>query len=278
MQPWDLDEDGEFDELYDDGMPMWEQEWPIYYHDPDQAFHMNQTFTTGNMENGWQVILWLDGTYSKLANDGITGYEDWGSFAEIACVASNDFGNSWSEPFFINAKSDDVNYDQALNGMLPCYMFPGDKIEDMGDSIGRMHLLFYDDEDFGSFVNGNAGLPNGGTYKYAAIDIDFSFMIHDSDNNQIAAVNPIKAYPNPFTPGMTRSGITAEFTSQINSPAQVSVFNIKGQKVADIFDGYLLSGQKLEVNWQPENCAAGVYFFRLNQAGRNAVAKVAVIK
>ena len=30
MQPWDLDENGYFDEIYETGMPVWVEEWPIY--------------------------------------------------------------------------------------------------------------------------------------------------------------------------------------------------------------------------------------------------------
>jgi hypothetical protein len=280
MQPWDLDEDGEFDAVYDDGMPMWENSWPIYYHDPDQAFHMNQTFSTANQEMGWQIMLWLDGTKSKLANDGITGYEGWGGYAEIACVISNDHGANWSEPFFINAKTDDENYSPALGGIKPCYMFPSDQIEviNANEHIGRVNLLFYDDEDFGSFVNGNAGLPNGGTYQFAALDIVFWSDGNTDYDIHVPPVPNLKAYPNPYTPGMTRAGITAEFISQKNASAQVSVYNIKGQKVADIFDGYLQEGEKMQVSWQAENTPAGIYFFKLDQAGSSAFAKVAVIK
>lgn len=279
MQPWDLNEDGEYDETYDDGMPVWFEDWPIYYHDPDQAFHMNETFTVTNDETGWQAILWLDGTNSKNANDGYAGYEGWESYLEIAVVASNDYGQSWSDPFFINAKSDDVNYSDVIDGMIPVYMYPGDEIDviDYDNSIGRMHLLFYDDEDFGSFVNGNAGLANGGTYQYAAIDIDFGFV--DTDENTIPAVQAMKAYPNPFVPSSSRAaGITVEYDSRMDAPAEVSVYNIRGQKVADLYNGNLANGEKLTVTWNAENCAAGIYFFRLNQAGTIAVTKAAVIK
>ena len=278
MQPWDLDEDDVYDEVDDTGRPDWFYDWPIYYHDSEQAFHMNETFTVTNEETGWQAILWLDGNNSKFANEGITGYEGWEGYHEIAVVASNDYGQSWTEPFFINANSNDGNYSSQIDDMIPVYMYPGDEIEviDYDDAIGRMHLLFYDDNDFGSFVNGNAGLANGGTYQYAAIDIDFSFS--DTDETTIPSVQKLKAYPNPFVPGMTRAGITVEYDSYMNAPADVSVYNIKGQKVADLFNGNLENGEKLSVTWSADNCAAGIYFFRLNQAGNIGVTKVAVIK
>jgi len=278
MQPWDLDENGYFDEIYETGMPVWVEEWPIYYQDTEQAFHMNQTFSVANEENGWQAMLWLDGTNNKNASEGYEGYEGWEGYHEIAIVASNDFGQNWSDPIFINAKIDDVDYSSVIDGMIPVYMYPGDEIDviDYDDSIGRMHLLFYDDNDFGSFAQGNSGLANGGTYQYAAIDIDFDFVANDETT--IPAVQTMKAYPNPFVPGMSRSGITVEYDSRMDAPAEVSVYNIKGQKVADLYNGNLANGEKLSVTWSAENCAAGIYFFRLDQAGNVAVTKAAVIK
>ncbi|MDP8210087.1 MAG: T9SS type A sorting domain-containing protein [Candidatus Stygibacter australis] len=281
MQPWDLNEDGIYDSTYDDGMPMWFEDWPIYYHDPDQAFHMNETFTVSNQEMGWEAMLWLDGTNSKNANDGYAGYEGWESYLEIAVVVSEDYGQHWSEPFFINAKSDDVNYSDAIDGMIPVYMYPGDEIEviDAENLVGRINLLFYDDEDFGSFVNGNAGLANGGTYQYAALDVTFYVEPDDeNDENTIPSVQTLRAYPNPYVPGISRAGITVEYDSRANAPAEVSVYNIRGQKVADLYNGNLANGEKLSVTWNAENCAAGIYFFRLNQAGNVAVTKAAVIK
>ncbi|MDP8220008.1 MAG: T9SS type A sorting domain-containing protein, partial [Candidatus Stygibacter frigidus] len=282
MVPWDLDEDGEFDYTYDDGMPVWYEEWPIYYEDPDAAFHMNETFTVTNQETGWQAILWLDGTNQKNAKDGYTGYEGWEGYHQIAIVVSQNYGENWSEPFFINAKTDDVNYSSAIDGMIPVYMYPGDEIEviDEENNIGRMNLLFYDDNDFGSFAQGNAGLANGGTYQYAALDINFTVDPNpgENDENTIPTVQTMKAYPNPFVPGMSRAGITVEYDSRANAPAEVSVYNIRGQKVADLYNGNLANGEKLSVTWSAENYAAGIYFFRLEQAGNVAVTKAAVIK
>ncbi|MCF7921022.1 MAG: T9SS type A sorting domain-containing protein [Candidatus Cloacimonetes bacterium] len=280
MQPWDLDEDGEYDAVYDDGMPMWEEVWPIFYQDPDAAFHNNETFTTSNMEMGWQAIFWVDGTYNKLATDGITGYEDWGGFVEIACVVSGNYGQTWTEPFFVNAKSDDVNYSSALDGLKPCFLFPADVIDiiDAEERIGRVVVLFYDDNDFGSFVNGNAGQPNGGTYQYAAFDITFPEPVIANDENIIPAIGSLKAYPNPFTPGTTRAGISVEFASLISAPAEISVYNLRGQKIETLFNENVKAGETLKVNWSADNATSGIYFFKLEAAGTIAASKVAVIK
>lgn len=278
MQPWDLDEDGEYDDVYDDGMPVWFESWPICYHDADQAFHMNETFSTSNQEMGWEAIFWFEGTNNKSANDGITGYEDWGTYVEIACVISNDYGQTWSDPFFINAKPDDDNYDSNLDGMIPAYLYPADQIDVVNDEIGRIALLFYDDNDYGSFVNGNAGQPNGGTYQYAALDINFANIPGSSDETVIPVIGTMKSYPNPFTPGMTRGGVTVEYASNVTAPAEISVYNLRGQKITTIFDGNVKAGETFTVNWKAENAASGVYFFKLEAAGSAAVSKVVVIK
>ena len=280
MQPWDIDEDGEYDEVYDDGMPMWEQEWPVFHNDPDNAFHNNETFTTTNMETGWQAIFWFDGTYQKLSADGITGYEGWTGYPEIACVVSGNFGASWSEPFFVNANPDDVNYSSALADQHPAFLFPSDQIDiiDVTERIGRIVVLYYDDNDFGSFVNGNQGQGNGGTYQYAAFDITFPIFVDSNDENVIPVIGAMKAYPNPFTPGTSRSSISVEFASQVTAPAEIGVYNLRGQKIETLFNDNVKAGETLKVNWSADNAASGIYFFKLDAAGTSAVSKVAVIK
>jgi len=173
MQPWDLDEDGEYDEIYDDGMPMWAQDWPIFHFDTEAAFHYNEYYLTSNPDTGYMAYIWVDGMMATEANEGTEGYESWVATPELTVVVSNDWGMTWSEPIFMNGNPDSDTYVSEMEGMIPCFAYPGDRIEDDGDGYGIVHLFFLDDNDYGSFHSQQAGLNNGSTFEYAAMRIYF---------------------------------------------------------------------------------------------------------
>ena len=80
--------------------------------------------------------------------------------------------------------------------------------------------------------------------------------------------NGIICYPNPFNPSTT-----IEFSIQIESYINLSIYNIKGQKVKTIVDTKLEKGIH-EVVWNGRNehnkpVASGVYFYKLRVNGRD---------
>lgn len=81
-----------------------------------------------------------------------------------------------------------------------------------------------------------------------------------------------QAYPNPFNPSTSIS-----FNVPRISDVQISVFNLVGQEVARVVDGNLKAGTHTAV-WNAEGMASGVYFFRMNADGFNAVRKVMLLK
>ncbi|MEW6413251.1 MAG: T9SS type A sorting domain-containing protein [Candidatus Zixiibacteriota bacterium] len=64
-------------------------------------------------------------------------------------------------------------------------------------------------------------------------------------------------YPNPFNPATT-----IEFYLPTSCEISLNIYNILGQKVADLADGVWLAGMH-SVIWNSEGTASGVYFFRL---------------
>ncbi len=78
-------------------------------------------------------------------------------------------------------------------------------------------------------------------------------------------------YPNPFNPSTTiRFGISQ------NSDVQLNVFNILGEKVAELVSGKLSAGNH-DFTWDGHNyygqqVASGVYFYRLS-AGESVIEK-----
>ncbi len=147
MLPWDLDEDGEVDEFDENGNVVWRNGWPIYFYDNAVAFHDNYFRIVKNEENNWLAAVWSDGLKAKLGNSGNPVYQDWIECPEIAISISNDNGNEWSEPIFLNALET-----PELAGMIPEYVYPGNLIEDLGDGFGKLHLFFIDDWDYGTGI------------------------------------------------------------------------------------------------------------------------------
>jgi hypothetical protein len=80
-------------------------------------------------------------------------------------------------------------------------------------------------------------------------------------------------YPNPFNPSTQIS-----FTLPSDGKATLRVFNILGQTVATLVDGYLTAG-KHQVTFEPGNAlSSGIYFYELKYKDRIAVNKMILMK
>ncbi len=79
-------------------------------------------------------------------------------------------------------------------------------------------------------------------------------------------------YPNPFNPGTT-----IEFGIPKKSNVSLKIFNIRGQEVAALADGEFSAGS-YSVNWNAENLASGIYFYRLNAGSFSQTKKLTLIK
>jgi len=81
-----------------------------------------------------------------------------------------------------------------------------------------------------------------------------------------------KAYPNPFNP-MT----TIEFSIMEATDMSISIYNIAGQRVDVLANGYAEPGVYKQV-WNAANFTSGVYFIRLEAGANVATQKVVLIK
>ena len=87
----------------------------------------------------------------------------------------------------------------------------------------------------------------------------------------------VKAMPNPLNPRTELS-----FTLTRPGRVQVGVYDLQGRLVNRIFDGNLSSGPQ-KVTWDGSNghndrVSSGVYFFRIQAPGAEAIQRVAVVK
>lgn len=79
-------------------------------------------------------------------------------------------------------------------------------------------------------------------------------------------------YPNPFNPStlikysVPKSGIVT-----------LSVYNLTGQKVADLVQNYQVSGE-YEVEWNASEMSSGIYYYRLESSGKSIINKMTLIK
>lgn len=87
----------------------------------------------------------------------------------------------------------------------------------------------------------------------------------------------VKAYPNPFNPSTTIS-----FQLEKDSNVDVSIYNIKGQKVTSLLKGKLTKGHH-SFNWNGMNknqdaIASGMYLCRIKTDNQQVVTKLYLIK
>jgi hypothetical protein len=269
MVPWDLDEDGEVDSYDADGYPEWPMSWTVYWHVGDDAFHENYYHIAKNEENGWMAAVWSDGSKAKLVADELPGADPvWEAKPEIMISVSKDSGASWSEPIRLNA-----NDTPELAGQIPEYIYPADIIKDMGDNHGLLQLMYLDDNSWGSNIQGN-GLANGGTIKYASLDIDFNYSSTEPSVVPVAA-RLGQNYPNPFNPETTIS-----YEMLQNGEVTINVYNLKGQKVKTLVNDTKAAGEHTVV-WNGKddsgnNVSSGVYFYKM-QAGRYTSTKKMIL-
>ena len=268
--PWDTDNDGEVDEHTEDGSVAFFSGWPIWYHDNDTAFHEN-SFYTAKGDDGQLAVVWFDGLNNKLAQDGQEGYEDWLEVVEICIATSSDNGATWNETIRLN------NIDTPeLEGIKPAYAYPGNKIETLADGHGRLHLMFLDDNSFGSFIQGN-GNQDGGTLMYTALDIDFGEG--DAEDNNIVEVAGIKAsnYPNPFNPTTNIS-----YNLPTAGDVTVEVYNTKGQVINTLVNEHQTAGDH-SVVWNGNDSrgngiTSGVYFYKIKSGRFTSTKKMILLK
>ncbi len=105
-----------------------------------------------------------------------------------------------------------------------------------------------------------------------------SIRLTDSDSD----VNPVNYYsavnyPNPFNPETT-----IEFNNVRKQSVNVSIYNMKGQKVVQLFDDVMEEGvNKLHWKGLDENgisVGSGVYFYRINTPDRKLDRKMLLLK
>jgi len=294
---FDLDEDGEVDEYYDDGEPIIPLSCPSWFFNSDGGwqdayFHESNAKIVSN--GNWMVAQWYDGAKLQSAYYEEEGYDGWFQQPEIAIIISDDGGETWSGIRYINANPlDNVidpvnhydgNFAPELDGMLPVSISLGDDLEIISNEPGNMHaklhFVFLDDDDYGSASGQtvNGGDLTNSALRYAAIDLDFGGNSSSDDmtvtpNADLLAQN----YPNPFNPTTT-----INFNMIEEGDVNIEVFNIRGQKVKTLIDEHMEIGDHTLVwngtNDNNQQVSSGIYFYKMKSANYSSTKKMILMK
>ena len=81
-----------------------------------------------------------------------------------------------------------------------------------------------------------------------------------------------KVYPNPFNPVTNVS-----FALPEDGHVSVEIFNLKGQLIDSIFNGFMYAGE-YHFNWNAEGFVSGTYFINMNAGSYQGTQKVVLMK
>ncbi len=96
--------------------------------------------------------------------------------------------------------------------------------------------------------------------------------IPEGTSNLISDMVLYQNYPNPFNP-VTHIAFSLPEMSRV----RLSVFNITGQKIADLFEGKKSAGMHT-LTWNASHQPSGVYFIRMQADGFSAMKKCVLLK
>ena len=107
-----------------------------------------------------------------------------------------------------------------------------------------------------------------GAYEYCSNALEENLML----SIKVKLTN----YPNPFNPTTTIS-----FSLQNNAKVNLSIYNIKGQKVKQLVKEQLSAGQR-SINWNGDDesgkdISSGIYYYKLDVNGKTEAVKKCVL-
>jgi len=92
------------------------------------------------------------------------------------------------------------------------------------------------------------------------------------DQDNIISVDKMNTYPNPFNPSLN---ISYYLSSDTN--VELTAYNLKGQKIAVLFDQIQLAGEHKYI-WNAEELPSGIYFIKLKSDNIMQTEKVVLLK
>jgi hypothetical protein len=158
----------------------------------------------------------------------------------------------------------------------------GENIGAAGNSNELIEYSYVDEKE----------VENHTTYYYWLESVDYSgqsnfygstsVTIELPDNPEAPEIPVVlglhQNYPNPFNPDTK-----IRFAVKEEGNAEVTIFNMKGQKITTIFSGSVEANSYYEAIWNgrddnAKDVASGVYFYQLDSSNRTEIKKMLLIK
>jgi hypothetical protein len=263
VAPWDLNRDGETDAWDENGKPLTIKNLPVYSPDLDDEFHNSLIRICKSDDERFEAMVWMDCYESFMQTQGIDGYEDWANQNKMMIAIKKD--NSWYSPIIITPNPTSDYFNEAIMDMQPAYLYPSDKVITLDDDLGRLDLFFVDKNTGGDY------------YKMKFATIDFNATDVNPDVVSTTQNLQISNYPNPFNPTTT-----IQFVTSLQSPANIAIYNLKGEKIKEYHLTKIDKGiNKVVWNGKDQNdktVSSGVYLYKIKQGNITETGKMILLK
>lgn len=130
---------------------------------------------------------------------------------------------------------------------------------------------------FYSFTDNNTNSAPLLKYRLKQIDIDGNFqysnVVEVFTSNLVNGYRLEQNYPNPFNPSTT-----IRFVFENDTKAELSVYDILGNKIAELFNEQAAGGTIYNIKFNAENYSSGIYFYKLISSGKIEIKKMILLK
>ena len=218
-----------------------------------------------------------------IVEPGETGsvYPD-NNFWDYVTVEGSDDGDNWTilvEPYDCRYDSDwQTAYNNGQDGdasMLRSHQVDLESFYAIDDNVYLRFRLYAD--------------ANTNGWGWAFDDVTVTNTVSDIDPKAIHAnrFELVGNYPNPFGGNRSgRNGAATEiaFTLAQNGPVELTIYNVRGQKVRTLLNGaHYTAGQLHTIRWNGTNEAghrvsSGTYFYRLTANGQTQIKKMLFLR
>jgi len=150
------------------------------------------------------------------------------------------------------------------------------------DGIARMVAYSDFNKPFDSrkiefLIENGANISPEDIQLIAGDGIGSEIQLIKSDETSVYETGPYRfelneVFPNPFNPATD-----IQFTIPQEGYVKLSVFNIRGQEIGVVFEGFQTLGEH-SYTWHPNNLTSGVYYIQLRTGNHVGTAKAVYLK
>jgi len=159
--------------------------------------------------------------------------------------------------------------------------WPGECDSDHWSSMAEivdttLHILYINDKDAGAVVRDPPeGVDTENSVLYLAFPADRLLQMASGEDHQPSIPDNFvlrQNCPNPFN-----SSTAIEFETRVSGKVELSIYNLRGDRVGTLVNDILPAGRH-SVNWEAEEVASGVYFYKLSSSGETQSKRMLLLK